>query len=352
MTGGGAERVMSVLTNEFVRREHQVYLATNCDQPFAYSLHPAIQCISLYPRAYGQKSRLFRPFYLLKSIRSIAVNVHPDVIVSFMYDMTSYVLPAVWGLSIPVVASEHTTYDREMSLSDKIKRFYINDWAARVTILTWHDYHFLGKRLPGKVVLPNPLTFDIHLGLKEKRRNILAIGRLDGWYVKGFDNLIKIWAGIAHFYPDWKLEFVGEGSEQSRGYLTKLVKQYNIEESVRFLNFRKDIDKLMQESSVFVLSSRNEGFPMCLIEAMSQGMACVSFNCISGPDEIITPDVSGLLVPDQDLVEMRKALCRVIEGTEIREELSQNAIHEVERFSKEKIVSLWENLFKEVTCKK
>lgn len=345
MHGGGAERVMSVLCNEFVDRGYDVFLATNTKVTMAYEINAKVHIISLYPDNYTNMMRPMRYCALLSSIRKIAVRIKPDIIVSFMAAMTAKVIPATWGLSIPIVASEHTTYDRVLPLITKFQMLYVDRLADRVTVLSKHDYDFLGKRLPQKIVMPNPLSLPILKGDFERRKNILAVGRLDGWRVKGFDNLIKVWSKLAPLYPDWCLEIAGTGSNNSLVYLQNLVESYSINEQVRFLGFQYDITALMRHSSIFVLSSRNEGFGMVLLEAMSQGCACVSFDCVAGPNEIISQNKSGILVENQNLEELEYSLSKVIEDEKLREYLSYNAINEAAAYLPEKIVLKWENMF-------
>lgn len=348
MQGGGAERVMSILCNELVDRQHEVYLATNTKVPIAYELNDEIKIVSLYPDNYHKMIRPLRFCGLLSSIRKIATHVKPDVIISFLYGLNAKVIISTLGLSIPVIASEHITFDMSVSFINKIRRYYINELASKTTILTKHDYAYLGKRLHNKIVMPNPLSFPIWNGKEERRKNILAVGSIDRWKMKGFDNLIKIWSNIAYLYPDWNLDIAGTGSNNSLNYLEELVIQNSLQGRVHFLGFQSDIAKVMQQSSIFVLSSRYEGLPMVLLEAMSQGCACVSFDCVSGPNEIISQNKSGILVENQNLEELEYSLSKVIEDEKLREHLSYNAIKEAAVYLPEKIVLKWENLFFEL----
>lgn len=348
MQGGGAERVMSVLCNELADKQYEIYLATNTKIPIAYELNDEVKVISLYPDNYDGMIRVLRFCALLSSIRKIATHTKPDIIISFMAGMTAKVIPAIWGLSIPIVASEHTTYDRVLPFITKFQMLYIDRFADRVTVLSQHDYDYLGKRLPKKVVMPNPLSLPILKETPDRRKNILAVGRLDGWWVKGFDNLIKVWSKLAILYPDWCLEIAGTGSSNNLVYLQNLVESYSLQGRVRFLGFQSAIAELMQQSSIFVLSSRNEGFGMVLLEAMSQGCACISFDCVAGPNEIITQNVSGVLVENQNLEKLEYSLSKVIKDEELRKFLSYNAIKEAESFLPEKIVHKWENMFLEL----
>ncbi|MFB9057054.1 glycosyltransferase [Mariniflexile ostreae] len=229
-----------------------------------------------------------------------------------------------------------------------IQRFWINRLATKITILTQHDYNILGKLLSNKVVIQNPLSFPIYKEQNLRRKNILAVGSLDRWEGKGFDNLIFVWGKIATQYPSWILEIAGTGSTSSYDYLLELCKKNNVENRVHFIGFQPNIDTVMRESSIFVLSSKFEGLPMALIEAMSQGCACISFDCISGPREIMTDGESGILVENQNLNKLEEALVSLIEDEKLRLELSCNAIKDVEKFIPENIAKQWKDMFDEI----
>lgn len=344
MRGGGAERVMSILCHEFVQKRYEVYLATNTQIPFAYQIDKKTNIISLYPEDYFRSSSLKRNYKFYSSVRRIAANIRPDIIISFIHNVCA----ATWGLSIPVIQSEHTTFTRKLSLKFDFERRYVNLLAAKVTILTNSDYSFLGKNLPNKVVMPNPLTFPISSTEEKRNKTILAVGRIDMWKVKGFDSLIKAWAVIASRYKDWHLEIAGIGSDENVNHLKQLSQDLNVECSVRFLGFKTNIDEIMRKSEIFVLSSRVEGFSMVLIEAMSQGCACVSFDCNNGPREIITHNKSGLLVENQNIEELSITMARLIDDKEMRRYLSANAKFEMQKYTTDNIIAKWENLFTEI----
>lgn len=346
LEGGGAERVMVILCNELVNRGYEVCLAVNKQIPFAYDLDDRINVLELYPDNNRRSYRMFRRIKFYKHIRLLVKQVSPDIITSFMFKLNVHVILATLGMKIPVIASEHTTFDKTHNWRAYIRRFYINSLATHTIILTEYDYKFLGKRLKNKIVIPNPLSFPINTNSRERRKNILAAGSIDRWKFKGFDNLIKVWGKVSIKHPDWTLEIAGNGSETNLDFLKSLTKESGVEKSVVFLGFQKDIDKLFKTSSIFVLSSKYEGFGMVLTEAMSQGCACISFDCVAGPSEIITHKRSGLLIENQNMEVMEEAIDQLISDESFRERLSQGGLKEVERFTPKVIVDKWVDLFK------
>jgi glycosyltransferase involved in cell wall biosynthesis len=352
LRAGGAERVMSILCNELTRRGHEVHLSTNLRYPFAYTIDERIQLHELMPDFFLQKKRFLRHAEWYRLIRKTAKTINPDIIISFIHGLNVHILFACLGLTIPIVLSERTTFRRKLSKIDDFIRFYLNRFADKLVILTQADYDVLGDRMPNKVIIPNPLSFPIYSGIGMRRKSIIAIGSIDRWEPKGFGLLIKICGNIFQSHEGWTLQIVGGGREENFDKLKKIASQYNVAESVSFLGLRKDVDKILQESSIYALTSRFEGFPMALVEAMSQGCACVSFNCPSGPSEIITNDYDGLLVKNQDAIALEEKLSLLIQDKELRNRLASNARKSIERFSVDKVLLRWEELFYEVLSKK
>ena len=349
MQGGGAERVMSVICNELAERGHDVRLAVDTSYPIVYPLNGNVDVIDISLNGKQKKLTDNIPARI-KRIRRVAKEVRPDVVVSFMIPMTVLVVLALAGLKIPVIASEHTNFQKtRMSTWKKALRLFMLRFADRVAILTQSDFDYLGRKLPGKIVMPNPLSYPIYeKEIMPRKKNILAAGSVSRWYIKGFDDLIGIWSEIAPLYPEWTLDIAGGGKEADFDYLRNIAATNGIEDRVNFMGFVGNIDDVMRQSSIFALSSRHEGFPMALVEATSQGCACVSYDCKTGPCEMIVNEKSGLLVPDRNKEEFKQALIRLIENEELRKKLSQAGRREVKRFAPDIIADRWEELFKEV----
>lgn len=121
-----------------------------------------------------------------------------------------------------------------------------------------------------------------------------------------------------------------------------------IKKQIIFTGYRNDVKELMANSEIFILSSRHEGLPLVLIEAMSQGMACISYDCISGPSEIIDSGINGLLIDNQNKEEMIENLKNLIVDDKLRNKLRQNSIKSLDRFSIDNIGNQWEDLFKKI----
>ena len=151
-------------------------------------------------------------------------------------------------------------------------------------------------------VIPDPLAFDITEVSPLKAKRVIAVGRYV--YQKGFDLLLQAWAKIEKLFPDWELAIYGMGDRSS---YENLAQQLGINMNRCHLNgSTQNIRKEYLESSLFVFSSRFEGFGMVLIEAMACGLPVVSFDCPCGPKDIVSHDEDGLLVPSGDIDKLRQ----------------------------------------------
>lgn len=352
LRGGGAERVLQLVANELSNRGHHISIATNTDMPFAYEINEKVDIVDL--KMLWGKNMILRNILFQKRILKITQKYKPDIVITFMTELNVRVLISLMCTKYPVIASEHTCFKnfKEDTILRYIYRYYINKLAARVTLLTKRDFDFIGNRLNNKIVMPNPLSYSPIDKIGEREKVVLLCGSLDRAIDKGFDKMIVIWSKIAFDFPDWKLNIAGGGSVESVQYLNSIIQKYDVVNQVELLGFQKRIDQCMRSASIFALVSSQEGFSLALIEAMSQGCACISFDCVAGPNEIISNDHSdGLLVEDQNWDKMRDGLVTLIENPDLRLRLAKNAIHNVGRFSINKIVDQWEYLFNDVLHK-
>lgn len=159
---------------------------------------------------------------------------------------------------------------------------------------------------------------------------------------------MRAWSAIKDDYPEWKCQIAGDYSESALSELRSMVTEEEFN-SVEFLGFRSDIHELMTTSEIFCLSSRIEGMPMVLLEALSLGCACISYDCISGPSEMIEDGKTGVLVKDQSVEDLSLKLGELISNKEKRESFRETAPASITRFSINNILVLWNQMFKEIT---
>lgn len=349
ISGGGAEKVTMLLSGKMVERGYEVTLMTNLFKPFAYDFDERVDRRPLF-RNKKEWSSHFSLFYMIRNVRKMLKDERPDVIIGVLPLMNLVAVIAAIGTGVKVIVSDHTSFDRPLNPHIRFIRSFVYRFADAVTVLTQVDYDFLGKRLPRKVVMPNPLAYPcVEMLDGPRRKNILAVGRLDVWKVKGFDLLIEAWAQIADRYPEWILEIAGDGTEKSKNELQEIAKNNHVENRIRFLGFRKDIDTVMRESSIFVLSSRIEGFGMVLIEAMSQGCACISFDDGGRQSEIIRSDEEGIIIKEHNTQELAKKIEFLIKNISRRVEIASNGVNRACQYDLRPISNKWISLIEKIT---
>ncbi len=193
---------------------------------------------------------------------------------------------------------------------------------------------------PPVVAIPNAVP-DVPLGPGDPgAHKLIAAGRLEPQ--KGFDLLLEAFATIASKHPDWTLDIFGKGTR--RESLGKAVADLGLGGQVT-INVPTDrLGERMRDASVFVLSSRYEGFPIVLLEAMAAGLVVVSFDCPTGPNEIVADGTTGLLVPAEDVPALAAALDRVMTDESLRRRLAAAAPTAVLPYSLEKVGRRWDEL--------
>lgn len=348
--GGGAERVLTLMVNSLAENsKNKISVITLFESKEDYKLDSAINKIKL-KRIKHVPSHTFRSIINL-SRHYFTKSNRPDVIVSFI-TLTNFITIVVAKLfSIKIIAQEHNSYLRHMKGRKRITEFtkkHIYKLADVITVLTSFDVNYYKKYGANVYVMPNPCSFTPILDNSHHREKIiLAVGNLDRYHHKGFDNLIELIVPIFKKYPDWQLKIAGSGKDGLK-HLNKLAKENDILDKIIFTGFIDNVSEVMYESSIFILPSRFEGLPMVLLEAMSQGMACISYNCKTGPSDIIFNNVNGLLIEDQNIAKMQNGLKSLLKDEDLRHRLSNEGINSLNKFSIKAITRKYEDLFNKI----
>lgn len=189
-------------------------------------------------------------------------------------------------------------------------------------------------------VIPNPLSFYPDSSSELESKKVICVGKIS--YQKGQDLLVKAWEIIHDKHPDWSLELYGIANENF--LQTDPLKAKNI----FYFPAEKNIETKYLQSSIYVMSSRFEGFGMVIIEAMACGVPCVSFDCNYGPSDIIKNGEDGFIVGDRNIHELAEKINLLIENKDLRRALGQKARQNVKRFDRQVVVKQWDNLFKKL----
>ena len=349
---GGAGRVASILMNELAARGYDVSVVTAIrHHKINYKLVDAVTVKEWYdpePIKHGFFGRVANMYNRYSYYRRALKEVKPDIIIAFTHNIFLYTKLWSWGYKGPIIASDHTSMGRDLGRFSNYLRHNFYKRADVVTILTEKDARILGDRLPKKEVVYNPVTFDTFDGVAARKKRVLCVGRKSFWSVKGFDRIIKIWGELYPKYPDWKLDIVGESNADSDAKLQMMITEAGVEKGVVMHGNTNEIEQFYRSSEIFALPSRVEGFPLVLVEAMSQGCACVSFSMQGAVSEIINDGKDGVIVEDGNLEEFAMQLEQLMNDAELRQRYADNAKHNVARFSIATFADRWESLIEKV----
>ena len=281
--------------------------------------HPTDIAISMY---FGAEHK-FLP--LLKDGSKKILEYH------FHFDITplSKKLKANWSLRNLKMKIQTALFQRTLNKYDKI------------IVLTKEDQEEWARFFTNVDNIPNPITITpIRADVEAKK--VLAVGRYT--YQKGFDYLIDAWALAGKDFPDWQLDIYGSGELEEE--LKRQIKTLHLENSVHLFSPRKDINRVFAEHSIFALSSRFEGFPLVLVEALSCGLAPVAFACKNGPKQMMGDSaLKDFLVEPLEVQQFAEKLKQLMGNKTLRVQASEVASQVSQRYQLSNIMEQWKNLF-------
>ena len=339
--GGGAERVASILLNHFCEKHDTFVAVTDFFEP-SYHIDSRVNLIDdrIKLNIKGS-SRIPRFFKMIRTIK----NVKPDIIISFITRTNNNALFANLFFRKKIIVSERNSLNREPSKTQRIFREILYPIADRIVFVTAEDCKKMRNEIKN-ITIYNPAMFESNKDYNNRHNTIVTIAPDKRWFQKGLDLLICAWDIIAKHNPDWKLEIYGHI------YNTKLPEIINHkQERIFWKGWCNNINEMLQTKSIFILASRFEGCLNSLIEAMSQGCACIITNCAGGAKEMIDDGINGLIAESENINDIAAKLQLLIDNENLRRELSAKAIEKVKRFDKNAFFAKWDNLIEEVVEK-
>ena len=212
----------------------------------------------------------------------------------------------------------------------------------KFVVLSQEDKGYWGE-LPNIQVIPNAALFVAKQHSEDTKKRVIAVGRLD--YQKGFDRLIEAWRLVQQReeFQDWQLDIFGQG--EWKEMLQGKVNHYGLQDTLHINEPTKNIGEEYANSSLLVMSSNYEGFPMVMIEGMACGLPVVSFDFKCGPKDIIQHEQNGLLVKNGDIPGLAEAMMKVMGDEALRKRMSEEAKKVTETYSEEKVMKQWVELF-------
>lgn len=344
MGRGGAERVISILSNHYIQNGWEVDILMLLNNRVEYELHSNITLIDL---SNEKKSRLRMLPYWLKSIRSYIKKTKPTVLVSFAARISIICLFAKMFIKVPIIISERN--DPKADTRGRFAKMLIPllyTKADKIIFQTEYAKSCFNIKIQALgVIIYNPVNI-MCFAQEEKQNKIVNIGRLDPQ--KNQKLLISAFKGVLEQYPDYKLEIYGSGI--LKGELIRYIGELNINNNVSLEGNVLDLHERIKDAKIMVLSSDFEGLSNALLEAMMMGLPCISTTC-AGATEIINDGNNGLLVPVGDKESMTKAMLKLIENKELALSLGNEAKNVAKLVSQENVIGKWDDVILKVISK-
>lgn len=344
LSSGGAERVISTLSNELIERFDITIITFTKSTPF-YTLDDRIKVISCMEKADKPKSALDSlklNYTLVKRISRISKQENINILIGFITSANVLTVIASKLNRIPSIISERNNpLVEDVPKLWELLRKYTYPKTDTLVLQTKGIKKLYEKKIrPHKItILPNPISADLsnlRTDNTKEENIILSVGRLDK--NKCHDELITAFNTINP--KGWKVKIIGDGNKKQE--LTTLIEKYNLTDRIEIISKVKDIDKYYNEASIFVFTSKTEGFPNALMEAMHFGLPCISTDCNFGPSDLIHNGENGFLIPVNDQEELTKKLSQLIDDKALQKKFSENAKRTTENYMSKNVVAQWE----------
>lgn len=345
LNSGGAERVGVSLANGLSKLGHEISIFTHKDN-IKYIPDSSIKMHWLH----RHKNKLIKFISFFNQFFHHFVNDRPDIVIQIMHIRSLELLSARFftGRKFPIVISEHNSFERPASAPmgkwQSFTKWHLNKLYDCITVLTQADKKYIGNKLRNVHVMYNPLFLKPLENLCKKEKIILSAGRIDDWYYKGFDILIKSWERICRKYPEWKLKIIGDGSEKNINFLKTLA---NNIDNIEFSHFTTNIQQEYQKASIYCLPSRYEGWGLVVPEAMSQGCATIACDYKGRQKEVIKDNINGIICQPENEIQLTDKIELLIDNNDLRAKIALNAMRSLDQLSEFCIAKEWEKLIQE-----
>ena len=351
---GGAERVLTALANGWAEQGRAVSIVTldGPEAPPFFPVDPRVEVnrLGLTGVSRGVPDAVVNNVRRLAGLRRAIKSTRPDVVISFMDRTNVLTLIATIGTRWPVIVSDRTASDPTSSRIWRGMRRISYRRAYRIVVQTLGSAQIMPAGLRSHTIsIPNPVPAEARSTrppveaaaqrppMSPDSALVVAMGRLVPQ--KGFDVLIRAFASVVRRAPEAHLEIWGGGPEAAA--LQAMVLDHELETHVRLRGETRDPEAAIAGAGVFVLSSRVEGFPNVLIEAMALGRPVIATDCSFGPAEIVRDGVDGRLVPMDDADALADAIVDLVKAPDVAAELASKAVEVRERFAFDNILSRW-----------
>ena len=358
MEAGGPARVINLWGNYFINSGYKIEVVSNIDTPLFYNFDRRIKYSVLGIEKFKQKNKLktlYKIYRFLKGRKNEILIFNKGLYILYLFilkkigliDKSLKLLYFAHGGSsdFKTIYSNFVnymiafTFDEIIALHDDYDSFEFKPNTFRRKIIN-NLFPNRWQKIREKInYIPNPVTFRSEKFADYNSKVVLAVGRLD--QIKGFDLLVKAWEKVSKNYPDWKLAIVGDGDERKN--LKNLIDELSLQQSVELVGAKKDVKSFYLSSSIYVMSSREEGYGMVVVEAMECGLPIVAFANV-GAKFLVKNNVNGLLCEIGDIKAFSKNIITMIEDKTLRERMGKKSKALVKEFYIENLAHKWDRI--------
>ncbi len=352
-TPGGMERVLSLKANYLSNKKYEIgIVVTNSEKstPF-FELNDSVKIYFLNLQNNNKKNHY-------NNVEKVIFNYDPDLCISLMGNEV-YFLHEINHRSKKIVEFHNSKQSYIIQVEEDkysfLKKFYRRILLIKMKNnlkkydkfihLTNEDKNDWGN-LNNSIVIQNPITFEVDNKFPNySSKKIISVGRIS--HQKGYEYLVLAWEKVKIEFPDWKLTILGR-REGVVDHLDSFINDRRLSNEIKVLNAVSNVKDYYYDHSIYVASSRYEGFPMTLLEAASCGLPIVTWKCPTGPVEIINDMEDGLLSEYLNIDDLANKMIVLIKDFKLRSEMGNRAKKNINRFSMGNIMDKWENLFNEL----
>lgn len=347
---GGAEKVAINMANELSKKydTRLISILLEEEKKINFNLNPDVTFVHLATGNIRIRTTIRK--YTLK-LRKYLKDENIELVFSIAPLTNIMVKLATVGLDVKIVFCDHHSLEFQDGMSRKIQRYIGAKYFDKIITLTEEDK----IKYPQKYKIDSSKVDYIYNwmdaiegveGYNIKSKRLITVGRFHSQ--KGYDYLSKVAIKVLSRYPDWQWDIYGSGDEQIKQDLITELDKGGVLSRVHFKGNVKGTDNIYPDHAIYVMTSRYEGLPLVLLEAKQYGLPIVSFNCPTGPAEIVLDEENGYLIENFDINQMSQKIIELIENNELRLGFSQNAMLDTDKFNKKRITERWIELIEKM----
>lgn len=350
---GGVARVLSVKTNYLIEKlgyEVAIVSQNSDNSKLFFDFNSKIKLFDI--KLSSNKIRFY--FEYKKQIKFIISQYNPDVIVICDNGLKGFLFPIIIKTSIPTLLESHGSKYNEVNQISKnnITKFLHNiKYKIRNFGAKKFDYFVVLSNesasewiIENTKIIPNPIEIKKETQALLNSKKAIVVTRNS--YEKGLDRLFPIWKKVIETNPDWILEIYGVDPNDEK--LLQLISEFKLSSNVFLFEPIKNIQEKYLEASMYLMTSRNEGFPMVLLEAMSLGLPCIAYDCPIGPRAIIINNENGFLIQNENVDAFVAKINLLVNDFELRKNLGNSTKVSVEKYNIDLVMKQWDLLFQSI----